>query len=207
MPSAVPRSSRKKTVSHHGEGRREDDGSTDSLNRPSRNQPSARRGGTCCHGSKREYRRANDETTCLTMAVTQPAADGDEAGEGEQIRIDDPVRGNLRHTQVGTNRDKRHTDDSLVEHRQAQHTAHGGQDPPFAGSVVDKRHCLPWALPLDERHFAVGNMRHTAATRTSILTAIGAALRCSQEFNKIKETSGRVVTLDHRKPRAVQKEA
>ena len=75
--------------------------------------------------------------------VAQSSPRGSEAREDEQIGIDDPVRTNLRHTEIVPNGGQGDTNHGLVEHDNAQDPTERGQDPPLAVIVINVKHYSP----------------------------------------------------------------
>ena len=118
--------------------------------RPSRNQGALRRGQPAGERHDREEREAHQEQAPAPVQVAEPAAQQQEATEGEQIGVHNPGERRLGEAQVRLDRWQGDVHDRRVEHDQyVSETEHVEREP--APAALEGRRCGP-VCSLRRRH-------------------------------------------------------
>jgi len=119
-------------------------GGADALDRPRGDQQETGRRQACHQRRQAENGDPADEKQSMAAeGVAEPARQGDEAGEGQQIGVHHPVRADLGHRQIALDRRQRDADDGLVENDESEDAAHCSENPISAPPVVSHRDVQP----------------------------------------------------------------
>ena len=116
-PIAFARSagSVKSTMISESDDRR-DDRAADALHGARRDQHPLRRREPAGERREREERDPEQEQPAMAVEVAEPAAEQQEAAEGQQVGVDDPRERGLREAEVVPDRRQRDVHDRRVEH-------------------------------------------------------------------------------------------
>ena len=99
-----------------GECRRGEDGRAEPLHRAGGHQPRLVLGQAAEEARRREHREADQEDAASAEEVGGPTAQKQEAGEGQRVRVDDPLQARRAEVQVPLDGGQRHVHDGCVEH-------------------------------------------------------------------------------------------
>ena len=133
-------------VDHDGERGREHEGAAGSLDHPERDDP--RLGDGPLGGEPAQRRRADEDDHAddahlgVAEDVRQPAAQGEQRGQGDQVAVHHPLHAGRGQPELAL--DVRHGDgdDRLVDERHGDREDHRGEDPVAPLHAVPS-HCTP----------------------------------------------------------------
>ena len=126
---------------HHDQRQRDrrDDGAAEALDRAGDHEDLLRAGEPAGEGGDGEEGDTADEHSPVAEQVTEPAAEQQEAAEGEQVGVHDPGEGGLREAQIRPDRRQGDVHDRRVEDdHQISAAEHDECEP--AGAVRQRRH-------------------------------------------------------------------
>ncbi len=98
-----------------GQRRRGQDGGTEPLQRPGRDQPGLVLGQPAEEAGHREQGQADEEDLAPPVQVRGAATEKQEAGEGQRVGVDDPLQPRSAEVQVTLDRGQGDVDDGSVE--------------------------------------------------------------------------------------------
>ncbi len=112
-----------------------------------------------------EHRQADEEDLAPPVEVGRPAAEQQETGEGQGVRIDDPLQVRIAEVQVVLYRRQRDVHDGRVEHDHELPHAHDGEDEPGRYG--------PARLECDEVVFPGVVVRHASSPCAPVFGSVG----------------------------------
>ena len=80
---------------------------------------------------EREQAEAGDHHTLASDQVAETASQKQQAGEGDQIGVDDPGQAGLREAEIALDGRQRNVDDGLIENGHKETEDHNAGDNPF----------------------------------------------------------------------------
>ena len=115
-------------------------GAAETLHRAADDEPGRGRRQAAGHGGDGEEHRAAEEDPLVAQQVAEPAAQQQEAAEGQQVGVDDPGQRRLAEAEVVADRRQRDVHDALVEHdHQVAEAQHVERQPAGATAGVRRR--------------------------------------------------------------------
>ena len=111
-----PQRSRGEAGGDEGQRSRGDDGRARALDDPGRDQQGGIGGQSPGQAGQREGDQADNEHAAPAEQVGGPAAEDEQAAEGDRVPGDDPAHGVGGHVQLALDRGQGHVDDAEVEH-------------------------------------------------------------------------------------------
>ena len=161
-------------VGEDGQGGREDEGSSEAHQAPS-NDEHVRRPREAGEGRESsEGEDADLEGTLSSVAVPEAAADEQESGEHQRIRVDDPLQLAVRGVELLADPGQRHVHDRVVNHGKEHAEAQDAENDPApaedcviedeGGAGLTVGHGSPLSSPTSLR--SSGRGRHGLSGRT-----------------------------------------